>query len=131
MDKNIIRIITENKAGILYALSKLLAKEGINVEDIVATTFGDKAMIMLMSSDQKKALSVIQNNGYHVLEEESVIIKLKNQPGALAEVTKLLAKTNINIMSAVIINKDTHHAFFVMVVDNPVKTQEVLSAYIV
>jgi hypothetical protein len=58
----------------------------------------DKARIMMVVEDTRRATDLLKQKGFSDLEErEEILVVLENKPGALKSVTSLLAAKDINI----------------------------------
>ena len=51
----------------------------------------------MVFSDYKRALSIFEEHGTLVLENEVLMLEHDNKPGTLSEIAKKLAKENVNI----------------------------------
>jgi hypothetical protein len=129
--KKFLKIITENKPGKLDNISKILAQADIDIKDFVAVGIDEKGLIFLHTSDQDKALEILQGNGYYILEENGIIIKLESKPGALAKITDILSKKNININSAATIDRNKESTFVALTVDDASQAKKILKNYTV
>jgi len=129
--KKFLKIITENKPGKLDNISKILAQADIDIKDFVAVGIDEKGLVILYTSDQEKALEILQNNGYYILEESGIIIKLESKPGALAKITDILIKKNININSAATIDRNKKFTFVALTVDDTNQAKKILKNYAV
>lgn len=94
-----IVVVTENKIGILADIAKKMAENGINIEAIAGYNLPDNiAKLMLITSDNGRALDALKTNGHKpVKESEVILIELENKVGALKEVTEKLAENKIDI----------------------------------
>ncbi|MGE5790511.1 MAG: hypothetical protein ACM33C_06555, partial [Syntrophaceae bacterium] len=58
----------------------------------------DKARIMLVVDDTRRATDLLKQKGFSALEErEEILMVLENKPGSLKSVTSILAAKDINI----------------------------------
>ena len=98
MAKEIV-VVTENKIGILADIAKKLAEIGINIEAIAGHNLPDNiATLMLITSDNARALDALKTTGHKpVKESEVILMELENKVGALKEVTEKLAANKIDI----------------------------------
>lgn len=94
-----ILVTVVNKIGVLADMSKLLADAGINIEAVAGyAAEGNKAEIILITTDNLRAADALKEKGYTSIEEREVIMfDLKNQPGALKSVTAKLAAEGLDI----------------------------------
>lgn len=95
-----IRTGVNNEVGALARMMSFLANHGINVETILGYSdqTGTQGNIIFITDDNQKSITELIDNGYEYVEERNVvIIELENKPGALKNVSELLANTGINI----------------------------------
>ena len=126
-----ITIIEKDRVGLLLDISYILAKEKINIESISATTLGDKAIISISVKDPKKAMRVLEKNGFHVESENIIMIKLPDKPGELAKIAKLLAENKVNMRNLYIVARDGKNTIIAIQPDRPRKAKSVLKDYLV
>ncbi|MDP3980874.1 MAG: hypothetical protein Q8Q33_05615 [Chlamydiota bacterium] len=98
LGKEII-ISARNKIGILLNISGILCSKGINIHAISAHAAGNFALIGLITSNNKKALSILKRKGYEAVENPVIITELINKPGFLMKVTNTLVKHKLDIFN--------------------------------
>ena len=126
-----ITVVVADKIGVLAELSYLLGKAHVNIDAISAEVQGGKSVINLVVSDDKKAEMILKSNGYHVLAGEMLVVKVKDEPGALSEISKKLQKAKINISSIYLLTRGEGYSLDALMVDKPKKAKKVLAAYLV
>ena len=126
--KNIV-IVENDRVGLLNDISYIMGKEKINIENIVGHSIGKKALIILSVKDYKKALSVLKKNGFNVMEEDTITIKLIDKPGELSKVTDLLAKNKINIKNIYVIGRDGVTTIVALTTNKKKKAMELLKPF--
>ncbi|MFA6328813.1 MAG: ACT domain-containing protein [Candidatus Micrarchaeia archaeon] len=131
IDMKQITVVVADKVGVLAELSYLLGKAHVNIEAISAEVQGGKSVINLVVSDDKKAEMILKSNGYHVLAGEMLVVKVKDAPGALSEISKKLQKAKINIESIYLLTRGEGHSLDALMVDKPKKAKKVLAEYLV
>ncbi|MFA6907561.1 MAG: ACT domain-containing protein [Candidatus Micrarchaeia archaeon] len=126
-----ITVVVSDKVGVLAELSYLLGKARVNIDAISAEVQGGKSVINLVVSDEKKAEMILKSNGYHVLSGEMLVVKVKDAPGALSDISKKLQRAKINIESIYLLTRGEGYSLDALIVDKPKKAKKVLSEYIV
>ncbi len=102
-----IIINVKNEVGVIADLTTLLADQGINIIGI-DTEGSDESGVVVISTedaDHHQALLVIANAGYKAISDESLVIRLRDEPGALAKIAERFRRHNINILSLHIVNR--------------------------
>lgn len=126
-----ITIVGEDKVGALADISYILGKARINIESVSATSMEGKAIVSLMVKDEKRATELLKNNGYHVLEAEIFVVKLKDEPGRLSDLSKSLADEDVSISSLYVVAKDKGFTVVAIRVDKPHKAKKLLAPYLI
>ena len=126
-----ITVVVADKVGVLAELSYLLGKAHVNIDAISAEVQGGKSVINLVVSDDKKAEMRLRSNGYHVRAGERLVVKVKDAPGALSEISKKLQRAKINIESIYLLTRGEGYSLDAIMVDKPKKAKKVLADYIV
>lgn len=126
-----ITIIADDRIGLLSDITYILGKAKINIESIDVTAVGGKGVIHLTIKDAEKARQVLGNNGYTVMESNVLIVKLKDRPGELANITKTLSDAGIDIKNVHVISRDSLYTVLAVVVDKVNKARELLKDYLV
>ena len=102
-----IIVNVKNEVGILAELTSLLADQGINIIGIDAEGSDESGVIVITTEDEDHhdALWHIANSGFKAISDESLVIRLRDEPGALAKVADRFRRNNINILSLHIVNR--------------------------
>ena len=89
-----------NEVGVLSKVTSFLVNHGINIEAILgaATGVGEAAGLMFITDNNADAITELAQYGFNIIKENDVlIIEIENRPGALKNITELLAQNAINI----------------------------------
>lgn len=106
-----ISIVSEKNPQLLAQLTENLARHEINILNIDAETVGEHTVIVMEVDQYDLALKVIQQMPrLHAISEEAILIRLKNEPGALAKITRRFFDANIAVRSIRFIERDEHYA---------------------
>ena len=92
-----LALFLANKPGTLAAVCDALAAENINIYGLTISDTVDHAVVRMVVSDHKKALSIFEEHGTLVVENEVLMIVNDNKPGTLSRLAKKLADEGINI----------------------------------
>ena len=92
-----LALFLANKPGTLAAVCDALAAEKINIFGLTISDTVDHAVVRMVVSDYKRALSIFEEHGTLVLENEVLMLEHDNQPGTLSKIAKKLAAENVNI----------------------------------
>lgn len=92
-----ISVFLENKSGRLAQLTEILGNKGINIRALSIADTSDFGILRLIVNDPLKANSVLKNAGFTVSITDVIAVEVKDEPGGLAAVLKILESANINI----------------------------------
>ncbi|HMJ89393.1 MAG TPA: ACT domain-containing protein [Candidatus Acidoferrum sp.] len=92
-----ITVAIENEPGRLAAISRALAERGINIKDLSILDNVEQGVIRLVPSDAAACKTMLEEQGFHPIEAEVLIVDLADTPGRLAVLSEALAKNGVNI----------------------------------
>jgi len=122
-------VLAKDRIGLLADLSYALGQADINIESISADSMGDKAVIHLIVSDEKRGKEILEKKGFIVMNSDALVIKLIDKPGELSKVAKILADARINIKNVQLLTKEDDLAIYVLKVDNAKRATNLLKDY--
>lgn len=103
-------ITVKNQVGVVADISKALAARHINIEAINAHTTEDTGIITLETNDPDNTLIVLADAGFKAVVDDSLVFRLPDQPGELAQVAQKFKDAGINIQSLHILSRYHGHA---------------------
>jgi hypothetical protein len=92
-----LALFLANKPGTLAAVCDALAAEEINIYGLTISDTVDHAVVRMVVSDTKKALTIFEEHGTLVVESEVLMLEHDNKPGTISKIAKSLATEKINI----------------------------------
>ncbi|MFH2106277.1 MAG: ACT domain-containing protein [Candidatus Micrarchaeota archaeon] len=122
-----VTLINEDRVGLLCDISYVLGKSKVNIESLDVEVVGGKALVTLLVKDPKKTMDVLNNNGFMTTTEDSILVKVPNNPGAVHSISDRLAKEDINIESLSVLSSSPAEGVFVLKVDKHRKAKKVLA----
>jgi hypothetical protein len=90
-------LATDNKAGLLFDISKLVAERGISILGLIGAVSGGECLIRLVTDDTLRTIDALIDKGYEAHEEAAILLEVSHKPGMLKRVTEALASENIDI----------------------------------
>ena len=124
-----ISVFVENKQGSLVKITDVLSKENIDLRAMSIADTQDFGILRLIVSDTDRAVEILKRENCIVTVTEVVGARLRNEPGALATVVRVLSDAGINMEYMYAFNGATpHHAYVVLRVDDNAKVKEMLLA---
>ena len=92
-----LSIFLENKRGRFTEVAKLLGEKNINMTAFTVSENSDFGILRLIVSDTDKALMILLDNKYAVIEADVIRLQCPNQPGSLGKVMDFITKAGIFI----------------------------------
>src|SRR5213595_2533294 len=92
-----LAIFLDNRPGMLARVAEALAEAKINIYAVSTSDTVDHTVIRMVVSDYRRAMSVFEQHGTLVVEDDVLIVDGSNKPGELAEMAHKLAAAKVNI----------------------------------
>jgi hypothetical protein len=121
-----LRVIVPNRPGLLAELAECLAEKSIDIEQIVVETHGSGALVRMEVARVDDALECLSAAGYQAVTDDTVLAKIEDKAGALAQVSRRLAEANINIRALHHVRRDAGFAVVAISTDDNAHAREVL-----
>ncbi len=125
-----IVVVAEDKVGLLADISYLLAKSKINIDSISVDVLGKSGIIHLTVKDEARVKEILENNGYKVITSDRIVVKIKDAPGEVAKISKMLADNKVSIENFYMITRSGDFALFSLKADKIKKATTLLKEYI-
>jgi hypothetical protein len=101
-----LTIIGQNQPGLLAELTTILEEAGIEILDFSGQAVGDTAVISIQIKPYRRAFRLLSDAGYRVVSHEHLLVRLEKHSGALATLSRRLARANVDVRGMHIVNKD-------------------------
>ena len=121
MSLNRIIVIAKNEVGVIADISRALADADINIETIDAEGLDDHGAITLTTDAQDAALRVLMDAGFKAVSDDSLVLRLPDEPGALAKVAERFKHAGVNIQSLHILDRQAGHTIVALAADDRAK----------
>jgi len=92
-----ISVFSENKPGKLAAIARAFQEEKINILAFSIAEADGFGVVRALVNHPDKAYKKLTSLGYNVAFTEVIAIKMKDEPGGLFEIARLLGETGINM----------------------------------
>jgi hypothetical protein len=92
-----ISVFSENKPGKLAAIARAFQEEKINILAFSIAEADGFGVVRALVNHPDKAYKKLTSLGYNVAFTEVIAIKMKDEPGGLFEIAKVLGEAGINI----------------------------------
>jgi hypothetical protein len=107
-----------NRPGQLATLTDKLSEAGIHIEALAAFSQGNSSMVRLMASNVDETRRVLQDAGVRFEEQRVIETVIKDEPNALAEMTRRLADSGVNIEAMYLLHGNGDSLHFAVAVDD-------------
>ena len=121
-----LTIVTEDKVGVLADISYILGKAKMSIMGVSAEAYEGKAIVNLVVKDDRKAIDILSANGYKVYESDMIMVKVKDEPGALSNISAKLKEANISVQSLYLIMRCKGYSVGALKVDKPKAAKKLL-----
>lgn len=118
-----ISVFAESKPGHMSSILELFASEGVNVRGFSAGDTGEYGIVRFIVDKPDEALAALQRNNHACACTPVLCLRLKDEPGELARVMKVLASCDINI----IYSYSMISAYIVLSVSDAQRAEELLA----
>jgi len=92
-----ISIFSENRPGRLAAIAHALGEEKVNILAFSIAEANGFGVVRALVDHPQKAHDTLQALGFNIAFTDVIAVKMKDQPGGLYEVAKILGDSGINI----------------------------------
>ena len=122
-----LSVFLENRPGNLARVSSILSDAGINILALAIHDTVDNAVVRLLLDNPTKALLLLEQENYYIMEQTVLVLEVLNKPGELTRICQSLAEADINISYAYCTARtDQHSGCLVLKTDNPERAFEIL-----
>lgn len=101
-----IRIVTRSRLGLTAEIAEILGSKGINIESIDAEEVSGMDVVSLEVDHYNQALHALRDAGFPAVTEDALLLRVKDQPGALAMVANRFKEANVHLLSIRIIRHE-------------------------
>ena len=123
-----IIVMAKNEVGVIADISRVLADNEINIETISAEALDDKGTITLTADDHDGALRALTEAGFKTVTDDSLLVSLKDEPGALAKMAEKLKQGGVNIQSLHIVDRRGDYTTVAILPDDREKAESLLDS---
>ena len=129
---NRIIVMAKDEVGVIADITRTLADEGINLVSINTESGGEEGAVILITDQYDSALHILNRAGFKAVGDDALVLRLPDEPGALAGVADRLKRAGVNIQSMHILDRLSGHAMIALKTDNrPVAVEAIGSEVIV
>ena len=123
-----IIITASNQVGVIADMTTVLADAGINIATIDAAGAGDTGIVILTTPENDRALDVLRSAGFKAVTDDALVIRLRDEPGALAKVAERLRRAEVNIQSLHILARHAGYTTVALSPDDRAKAEALIDS---
>lgn len=109
-----LTVIAEDRVGLMAELTEILAARQIDISNISAKLYGTDAVIHLEVDQYEATIHALEEEQFHVVTDDAVLLRIEDKPGGLALVAKRLAEQQIAIRAMTVVQR--HDGYTIMAV---------------
>ncbi len=122
-----ISVFLENKKGRLYEALSALAQAGVNIRALSIADTSDFGILRMIVNNPDLAKKALEEAGFTTKITNVIAVGVKDEPGGLAEILKILYEKDINVEYVyAFVEKSGEEALVVLRTNNLEKTIDVL-----
>ena len=122
-----ITVIGDDRPGTLADVTEVLSGMDIDIRDISTRIVGDDAFLTLVVSEYDRSLNALIAAGFNAIAEESVLVRIEDQPGAQASIARKLADVGVDIRCISVVHQRANHSAVAISSDNDARVRELFA----
>ena len=103
--KEITLVTPPDRPGTLADIAEVLAARGVNITDMEVLDDHAHGIIRLRAEPYDVALRALTEAGHHALSEEVLLIRIKDEPGGIAQVAARFREPALNVTTLRILRR--------------------------
>jgi histidine decarboxylase len=124
-----IVIVVHNRPGVVADIVKALANQDINIETLEAEETDELAIVVLTVDRPNEALECLRDAGFNAVTEDTLVVRIKDKPGALASVSHLLKDEGIHLRSLRILRRQEGWAWIALATPRSEEAKALMKEY--
>lgn len=121
-----LTVLVPNERGIAARLAKCLAERGVNIEEIDIEGVEDHGLVVLSVDRYDDALRALSDQGFRVITQDTLLVRLEDKPGALAAIAMRLMDAGLDLRSMHILRRNAGSTVASLVASDNARAMEVL-----
>jgi hypothetical protein len=126
-----LTVLVPNETGIAARLTTCLAEHSVKIEEIDLEGLENRGIVVLRVDRYDEALRVLSEEGFRVITQDTLLIRLQDRPGALATVAVRLKDAGLDLRSMHILSRHEGGTIVSLVSSDNAKAAEVLKDVLV
>jgi hypothetical protein len=123
-----VSVFIENKLGRLAEVTKVLAKNNININAMSISDTTDFGILRLIVNNPESALDILKGNDFTVSSTDVLAVAMPDTPGSLSKILEVIDKNAISIeYMYAFTNRKIEDAVVVLKIENPELAADILT----
>ena len=113
-----IIVMAKSEIGVIADITAALADAGVNILTINTENTGETGLVVMTTEDNDAALRALTMAGFRAVIDDVLVIRLRDEPGALAKVAEKFKIAGVNIQSLHILDRHGDYATVALSADD-------------
>ena len=113
-----IIVMAKSEVGVIADITAALANASVNILTINTENTGETGLVILTTEDNDDALSALTMAGFRAVIDDVLVIRLRDEPGALAKIAERFKNAGVNIQSLHILDRHGDYATVALSADD-------------
>ena len=123
-----ITVITQpDRPGTLADITARLGARHVNIIEIDVTDDHAHCVMFLQAEPYDEALRALTDGGYQAVSEEVLLIRIQDEPGALARIAARFVDPEINVQAMRIVRRDSGWASVILSTSDNERASQLLT----
>ena len=118
-----IIVMVKNEVGVLADITATMAGASINILTVNTESTSDTGIVILTTEDNDRALDALTTTGFKAIIDDALVIRLRDEPGALAKVAERFKNSGVNIQSLHILDRHAGYTTVALAADDRAKAE--------
>ncbi|MFO1482294.1 MAG: ACT domain-containing protein [Verrucomicrobiaceae bacterium] len=121
-----LTVLVANRIGVTAEIAACLAAHGVNIEEIDIEGVEERGIVVLTVDRYDEALRALSEQGFRVVTQDTLLIRIEDRPGALASIAMRLKDAGLDLRSMHIMHREAGETIASLVASDNAKAAEVL-----
>lgn len=101
-----ITVVAKNRKDLIADITGLMGNHDIDIRNMDSHLVGQDAYVKLVVESYDRGLKLLTEAGYNAVSDESVLLRILDKPGALAEIARTISSHGINTRAITMLQQD-------------------------
>ncbi len=124
MDRIIVMV--KDDVGVIAGITGVLAAAGINLRSLNTENTGETGLVIITADNTDEALRVLTEAGFRAVLDDVLVVRLPDEPGALAKIAERFRRAGVNIQSLHILDRHEGYATVALAADDRTQAEELI-----